>query len=101
MRRPDCIEVDGDIAIFMRNPSHFVKGLSCAFVSAFVHAGEVGDPFLTDPESTIACGSHQDDQQFELIAVLAAQGVEDSSHQFLREFVVVPGAELLLESIVY
>ena len=101
MHRPDCIEVDRDIPVFVRNPAHICEGLSGTFVSAFVHTGEVSDPFLTDAESAIARSSHQDDQQFELISMLAAQRVEDRPHQFLREFIVVPGAELLFESVVY
>ena len=101
MRRPDCIEVDCDISVLMRNPSHIREGFSGAFVSAFVHAGQICNPFLTDAESAISCGSHQYDEQFKLVTMLAAQPVEHSSHQFLRQFIIVPAAEFLLESVVY
>ena len=100
-RRPDCIEVDRDVAILMRNPTHIREGLSRAFVSTFIHAGQISDPFLTDTEAVISCGSHQDDQKFELVSMLAAQSVEHASHQFLRQFIVVAIAKSLLESIVY
>ena len=100
-RRPDGIEVDRDISVLVRNPSHFGESLSRAFVSTFIHAGQISDPFLTDAEAAISCGPHQNDQKFELVSVFTAQSVEYSSHQFLRQFVVVPGAESLLESVVY
>ena len=53
-RRPDCIEVDGNIAILMRNPTHICKGLSRALVSTFIHTGQISDPFLTDTETVIS-----------------------------------------------
>ena len=101
MRRPDCIEVDRDIPILMRNPSHIREGLSGAFVSAFVHSGEISDPFLTDAEVVLAGCTHQDNQKFELVPVLTVQSVEYRPHQFLRQFVVVSVSEFLLESVVY
>ena len=44
---------------------------------------------------------NQNDQKFELVSVFAAQSVEYGSHQFLRQFIIVPVAELLFESVVY
>ena len=92
---PDGIEVHIDTSVVKRNPSTVCKGFAGAFAAAFVHAGLLHNPSLTDAEAAVSGCADEHAHEFDLVAVLAAELVENIAHEALGK--LVKESSLILE----
>ena len=83
--RPDFVEVNSESSVFVNQPAAFYEFLAGPLISGFVHACLLEDPFCTDSEVAVSCGPDKQAHQFDLVAALAVQFVEDVGHEYLRK----------------
>lgn len=92
---PDGIEVHINTSVFKRNPSTVCKGFAGTLVSAFVHAGLFHNPSLTDAEAAVSGCADEHTHELDLVAVLAAELIENIAHEALGK--LVKESSLILE----
>ena len=92
---PDGIEVHINASVIKRNPSTVCKGFAGALVAAFIHAGLFHDPSLADAEAAVSGCADEHAHELDLVAVLAAELVENVAHEALWK--LVKESSLILE----